>query len=125
MLLSGGSVILEQGLKLAGSSLAISDIDKAARGYLNMAMLKPLWEEVWIGILGIACAIGIIRRQKHARMLGLLWGGMLITNAVIQGVYEVIILHWSNACLQTYLFLVLGIIAVTSLLITRPSRSLT
>ena len=45
LLLSGGSVILEQGLKLAGSSLAIGDIDKAARGYLNMAMLKPLWEE--------------------------------------------------------------------------------
>ena len=44
---------------------------------------------------------------------------MLITNAVIQGVYEVAILNWSNACLQTYLFLLLGVIAVVSLLVTR------
>lgn len=119
LLLSGGTAILEQGLKLAGSTLAVADIEAAARGYFNMAMLKPLWEEIWIGIFGIYIALGLKREKKHAWTLGLVWGIMLITNAAIQGIYEVSTLNWSNACLQTYLFLVIGAITVGSLLITR------
>jgi hypothetical protein len=119
LLLSGGTAILEQGLDLAGSPLVVRDLDEAALGYMNMAMLKPLWEEIWIGILGIYCALGLRQKKKHAWTLGLFWGIMLITNAVIQGVYELIILDWSNACLQTYLFLLLGVVAVVSLLVTR------
>jgi hypothetical protein len=64
-----------------------------------------------------------MRYQKHSKnyawVLGFMWGIMLITNAAIQGVYEVIMLDWSNACLQTYLFLGIGTIAVGSLLIAR------
>jgi hypothetical protein len=119
LLLSGGTAILEQGLNLAGSPLAVEELDESAQGYLNMAMLKPLWEEIWIGVLGIYCALGLRKKKKYAWILGLFWGIMLITNAVIQGVYEVAILNWSNACLQTYLFLLLGVIAVVSLLVTR------
>jgi hypothetical protein len=119
LLLSGGRDILEQGLHLAGSPLAIGDIDEAAQGYLNMAMLKPLWEEIWIGVLGIYAALRLRQRQRYAWTLGLVWGIMLVTNAVIQGGYELVILNWSNACLQTYLFLLLGTIVVASLLITR------
>jgi hypothetical protein len=106
-------------LNLAGSPLAVEELDEAAQGYLNMAMLKPLWEEIWIGILGIYCALGLRHRKKYAWTLGLFWGIMLITNAAIQGVYELVILNWSNACLQTYLFLLLGTVAVVSLLASR------
>jgi hypothetical protein len=119
LLLSGGQVILEDGLKYAGSPFNVGIMDKAALGYVNMSMLKPLWEELWIGILGIYCAIGLKRLNKHAWALSLTWGIMLIVNATIQGTYEIAILNWSSACLQTYLFLLLGTVAVTSLLITR------
>ena len=119
LLLSGGQVIFEEGLKYAGSSFNIGDLDEGALGYINMSMLKPLWEEIWIGTLGIYCALGLKGLRKHAWWLSLFWGIMLITNAAIQGIYEVVILEWSSACLQTYLFLVLGIVAVTSLLLTR------
>jgi len=118
LLLSGGQVILEEGLKYAGSSFDIESLDKAALGYINMSMLKPLWEEIWIGILGIYCALGLRGTKKSIWWLSLFWGIMLIINAIIQGGYEVVILNWSSACLQTYLFLVLGIIAAASLLIT-------
>ena len=121
LLLSGGQVIFEEGLKYAGSSFNIGDLDEGALGYINMSMLKPLWEEIWIGILGIYCALGLKQGKGYAWNLGLMWGIMLIINAAIQGVYEVVLLDWSSACLQTYLFLVLGIVAVTSLLITRKS----
>ena len=121
LLLSGGQVIFEDGLKYAGSPFNVGIMDKAALGYVNMSMLKPLWEELWIGILGIYCAFGLKRLKKHAWALSLVWGIMLITNAVIQGVYEVVLLNWPSACLQTYLFLLLGTVAVTSLLITRKT----
>jgi hypothetical protein len=117
LLLSGGQAILEQGLKLAGSPFAVGDLDEAALGYMNMSMLKPLWEEIWIGVLGIYVAISLKQNKRHAWTLGLMWGIMLITNAAIQGVYEVIMLDWSSACLQTYLFFVIGTTAVGSLLI--------
>ncbi|MEJ2598257.1 MAG: hypothetical protein P8Z00_07965 [Anaerolineales bacterium] len=119
LLLSGGQAILEQGLKLAGSPFAVGDLDEAALGYMNMSMLKPLWEEIWIGVLGIYVAISLKQNKRHAWALGLMWGIMLITNAAIQGVYEVIMLDWSSACLQTYLFFVIGTTAVGSLLIAR------
>jgi hypothetical protein len=119
LLLSGGTAILEQGLKLAESSLVAADIEASALGYFNMAMLKPLWEELWIGIVGTYLALALRQGKSFAWGLSLFWGIMLITNAVIQGVYEVRVLNWSNACLQTYLFLLIGSITVVSLLITR------
>ena len=121
LLLSGGQVILEEGLKYAGSSFDIGHLDAAALGYINMSMLKPLWEEVWIGIMGIYCAVSLKRMKEFAWWLSFFWGIMLITNAAIQGIYEVVILDWSSACLQTYLFLVLGTIAVASLHITKKN----
>jgi len=66
---------------------------------------------------------GLKQKKKYAWTLSFMWGVMLIANAAIQGGYEVIILKWSNACLQTYLFLILGIIAVVSLLFARREYS--
>jgi len=117
--LSGGTMIIEQGLKYAGSNFVVSNVEPAALGYFNMSMLKPLWEELWIGILGIYLVIQLKRGKAFAWWLSLFWGIMLITNAVIQGTYEVVTLNWSTACLQTYLFLGLGAIAVAAMLITR------
>ena len=119
--ISRGDEILPTAFKLAGSSQLIEDIEKNALGFINLSMLKPLWEEMWIGILGLFCAFGLKKKKKYAWTLGIFWGIMLITNAAIQGGYEVFILGWSNACLQTYVFLILGIIALVSLLITRKN----
>jgi len=118
LILSRDSV-LEESLALARSPLETEELDEATLGFLRMAMLKPLWEEVWIGILGIASALGLRRHKKYAWTLGLVWGIMLITNGVIQGGYELLILKWPYACMQTYMFLLLGAIAVVSLLVTR------
>lgn len=123
LLLSGGTIIIEQGLKYAGSQFVVRDIEPAALGYFNMSMLKPLWEELWIGILGIYLAIQLRQGKRFAWWLSLFWGVMLITNAIIQGAYELVILNWSTACLQTYLFLLLGTTAVASLLIARKGYS--
>ena len=120
---SQGDGVFPRALQLAGSTQAIEDIEEKALGFINMSMLKPLWEEIWIGVFGLLFASGLKRKMKYAWTLSLLWGVMLIANAAIQGGYEVIILKWSNACVQTYIFLILGIIAVVSLLFARRGYS--
>jgi cell division protein FtsX len=90
---------------------------------MNMTMLKPLWEGIWMGIFGLFFAFGLKKREKYAWTLSLFWGIMMITNAAIQGGYEIFILGWSKVCLQTYMFLMLGVIALVSLLITRKEFS--
>ena len=118
--LSNGDTILENGVKQwAGSSLEVRDLEERALGFMNMAMVKPLWEEIWIGIFGIFCALGLKQKNRFAWILGILWGAMMLTNGLIQGVYELVILDWSSACPPTYIFLVFGMIALVSLLVPR------
>jgi hypothetical protein len=121
--MSRGNEILPTAFKLAGSSQLTENIEKSALEFMNMTMLKPLWEEIWIGIFGLFIAFGLKRKMKYAWTLGLFWGIMMITNAAIQGGYELFILGWSKVCLQTYMFLVLGVIALVSFLITRKQFS--
>lgn len=119
-----GNTILENGIKMwAGSSFDLGNVEERALGFMNMAMIKPLWEELWIGIIGIFCALGLKQKNKFALILGIIWGAMMVTNGLIQGGYEMFILNWSMPCPQTYIFLVFGIIALVSLLVTRKGFS--
>lgn len=117
--MSNGTNILPTAFKIAGSPQLTEDIEKSALDFMNMSMLKPLWEGIWVGIFGFFIAFGLKRREKYAWTLGLFWGIMMLTNAAIQGGYELIILGWSNVCLQTYFFLLLGVSALVTFLITR------
>jgi hypothetical protein len=114
-----GTEILPTAFKLAGSPQLTEDIEKSALEFMNMTMVKPLWEEIWIGIFGLFIAFGLKRKKRYAWTLGIFWGIMMITNAAIQGGYELLILGWSKVCLQTYMFLFLGMIALASFLIAR------
>ena len=121
--MSRGTEILPTAFKLAGSSQLIEDFEKSALDFMHMSMLKPLWEEIWIGIFGLFIASGLKRKMKYAWTLGIFWGIMMIMNAAIQGGYELFILKWSKVCLQTYVFLIPGIIALASHMIARKEFS--
>ncbi len=121
--ISRGSGILPTAFRLAGSSQSTDDIEKSALKFMDMTMLKPLWEEIWIGIFGLFLAFGLRNNRKWAWTMGIFWGIMMISNAAIQGGYEVLALGWSKPCLQTYTFLFVGIIASTSLLVARKRFS--
>lgn len=122
-MISRGDEILPTAFKLAGSSQSTEDIEKSALEFMNMTMLKPLWESIWIGIFGLIFAFGLKEKKRYAWTLGVLWAIMLISNAGIQGGYELLILRWPKVCLQTIMFLVPGIIALASLLIARKEFS--
>lgn len=68
-----GDQILPTAFKLAGSSQLMSEIESKAPGFMDMTMLKPLWEEIWIGIFGFFIAIGLKKKKKYAWTLGLFW----------------------------------------------------
>ena len=121
--ISRGTKILPTAFKLAGSPQLTGDFDERALAFMNMSMLKPLWEEMWIGVFGLFIAAGLRRMKKYAWTLALFWGIMMITNGVIQGGYEIFILGWSQVCLQTYIFLLPGIIAAGSMLIAKKGVS--
>lgn len=118
-IMSNGSNILPTAFEIAGSEQATEDIEEKALNFINMSMLKPLWEGIWMGFLGIFIAFGLKKKEQFAWYMGMLWGIMMISNAAIQGGYEVLILGWSNVCPQTFLFLILGLVAVPTLLTNR------
>jgi hypothetical protein len=76
-----------------------------------------------IGV-GDIFALGLKRKMKYAWTLGIVWGAMMLVNGIVQGAYEMFILGWSSPCTQTYIFLVLGLIALVSLLAARKGFSL-
>ena len=62
--MSRGTEILPTAFKLAGSSQLTEDIEKHALEFMNMTMIKPLWEEIWIGIFGLFIAFGLKKRRN-------------------------------------------------------------
>lgn len=122
-IMSNGNNIFPTALKIAGSPQNTEDIEGKALAFINMSMLKPLWEGIWMGVFGIIIALGLKKEvpevQKYAWTLGLVWGIMMLSNAVIQGGYEILILGWSMVCVQTFSFLFLGMVALVSLLIAK------
>ena len=118
-IMSNGENVLKTGLELAGSSQDTANIEENALNFINMSMLKPLWEGLWMGIFGLLIAFGLKKKINFAWMLGIVWGIMWLSNAAIQGAYELLILGWSGVCVQTYLFLILGLITIPSLFIAR------
>jgi hypothetical protein len=118
-IMSNGENVLKTGLEIAGSSQDTEDIEEKALNFINMSMLKPLWEGIWMGIFGLLIAFGLKKKINFAWLLGVVWGIMWLMNAAIQGGYEMLILGWPSVCVQTYLFLIIGLIALPSLLIAR------
>lgn len=118
-IMSNGSNILPTAFKLAGSSQSVDEIESAARGFMNLSMLKPLWEGIWAGILGLYIAFLLKRREKHAWILGLFWGIMFLSHAILQGGYEMVVLGWSVPCPQTFFFLLLGSVSLSCILLCR------
>ena len=65
LMITDGDTILENALTIfTDSSLEVESLDEAARGFLNMAMVKPLWEEIWIGVLGMIALVSLILTRK-------------------------------------------------------------
>ena len=118
--MSNPGSILETALsKYAGSSFDLEQLDKTTRGFLDMSMIKPLWEGLWAVVFGIFIAFKLKQMKKYAWTLGTMWSAIILAFGVIQGGYEMIILGWPGPCFQSYLFLIFGIIPLVCLLMAK------
>jgi len=122
--MSNPSSILETALsKYAGSSFDLGQLDKTTRGFLDMSMIKPLWEGLWAVVFGMFIALKLKRMKKYAWTLGIMWSAIILAYGVIQGGYEMVILGWSAPCFQSYLFLIFGIIPLLCLVVAKKGFS--
>ena len=65
--MSNPSSILETALsKYAGSSFDLGQLDKTTRGFLDMSMIKPLWEGLWAVVFGIFTALKLKQMKIYA-----------------------------------------------------------
>ena len=110
-------LVLDVLLENAGLSWTLESLDEGAVATLRFMTVRPVLNEIWFGIFGLFCAWGIKRKVRFAWKFGLLWGLMLIVIGIINAVYELFILGWSETCLQAPEFIIVGVIALGCLLL--------
>ncbi len=122
--MSNPGAVLETALsEYADSSFNLSLLDEDTRAFLDMAMIKPLWEGLWAVVFGVFIALKLRQMKRYAWILGVMWSGMILAYGVIQAGYEMVILGWASPCFQSYLFLILGIPPLVCLLVARKGFS--
>ena len=106
-------------LERTGSSLTWQSLDENSVAAISFIINRANWDEIWFGLLGVFCAWGLKKKEKFAWSLGVFWSVMLLGSGIIIGVNELYVLGWSEVCLQTYDFIIVGSISLVILLLTR------
>ena len=119
LFMSVTELVFEATLERTGSSMTWESLDEDTAAALRFIITKPDRDEIWFGILGLFCAWGIKRKESFAWKLGVFWGVMLIVSGIILAAYELFILGWSTVCMQTPVFIIVGVIALGCLFIVK------
>lgn len=106
-------------MEYPGSSLRWVDLDENSQTGMRFLILRPFWDEIIFGILGLYCAWGLRKRERYAWNLGMVWGVMVLAAGISLGLSELIIGKWLSVCVVTWLYSVIGAIALGYLLIIR------
>ena len=103
-------------MEYPGSSLRWENLDQNTQIGLRFLILRPFWDEILFGILGLYCAWGLKKGENSAWKLGMLWGGMILAAGIALGLSELFIGKWPTVCLVTILYSIIGVIALGCLL---------
>ena len=123
LFMSVTELVFETTLERTGSSMTWESLDEDTAAALRFIITKPDRDEIWFGILGLFCAWGIKKKESFAWKLGVFWGVMLIVSGIILAIYELFILGWSTVCMQTPVFIIVGVIALGCLFIVKKEFS--
>ena len=110
-------------MEYPGSSLRWVDLDVNSQTGMRFLILRPFWDEIIFGILGLYCAWGLKKNESNAWNLGMVWGVMMLAAGISLGLSELIIGKWLSICVVTGLYCVIGAIALGYLLIIRKEFS--
>ena len=102
-------------MEYPGSSLTWESLDEGSKVGMYFLIARPFWDEILFGIFGLYCAWGLKKRESYAWKLGMVWGVMVLAAGIALGLSEIIIGKWLSVCVVTYLYCIIGVIALSCL----------
>ena len=106
-------------MEYPGSSSTWEVLDESSKVGMRFLILRPFWDEIIFGILGLFCAWGLKKGESFAWNLGVVWGAMMLAAGIALGLSELLIGKWTSVCLVTVLYCIIGVIALICLLIVK------
>lgn len=106
-------------MEYPGSSLRWEALDESSKVGMRFLVLRPFWDEIIFGILGLFCAWGLKKRDRFAWNLGAVWGVILLAAGIALGLSEITIGRWPTVCVVTILYVTVGAIALICLFILK------
>jgi len=103
-------------MEYPGSSSTWEALDESSKVGMRFLILRPFWDEIIFGILGLFCAWGLKKRDSFAWNLGVVWGVMMLAAGIALGLSELLIGKWPTVCVVTILYITIGVIALICLL---------
>ena len=86
---------------------------------MRFLIVRPFWDEILFGILGLFCAWGLKKRANFAWKLGVFWGVMMLVAGIAIGLSEIFIGEWPTVCMVTIVYSIIGVIALSCLFIVK------
>ena len=112
-------ITLDVSMEYAGSSLTWEGLDEGSKVAMHFLIVRPFWDEILFGILGLFCAWGLKKRVRFAWKLGVFWGVMMLVAGIAIGLSELLIGKWPTVCVVTFVYSIIGVIALSCLLIVK------
>ena len=109
-------VVFDVTMERTGSSLTWGDLDERSSVGINFLIVRPFWDEILFGLLGLFCAWGIRKRVSFAWKLGVFWSVMMMVSGVIITLNEIVVSGWDMVCLLPIYSFGVGSIALICLL---------
>ena len=106
-------------MEYPGSSLTWESLDEGSKAGMNFLIVRPFWDEILFGILGLFCAWGLKKRESFAWKLGVFWGLMMLVAGIAIGLSELFIGKWPTVCMVTFVYSIIGVIALGCLFIVK------
>ena len=106
-------------MEYPGSTLTWENLDKGSKAGMYFLIVRPFWDEILFGILGLFCAWGLKKRTSFAWNLGVFWGLMMLIAGIAIGLSELFIGKWSTVCMVTFVYSIIGVITLSCLLIVK------
>ncbi|MFC1711874.1 hypothetical protein ACFLZ1_04800 [Patescibacteria group bacterium] len=106
-------------MEYPGSSLRWADLDENSQIGMRFLILRPFWDEIIFGILGLFCAWILKKRDRLAWNLGVVWGTMILAAGIALGLSELLIGKWPTVCMVTFVYSIIGVISLSCLFIVK------
>ena len=106
-------------MEYPGSTLTWENLDEGSKAGMYFLIVRPFWDEILFGILGLFCAWELKKRESFAWNLGVFWGLMMLVAGVAIGLSELFIGKWPTVCMVTYVYSIIGVITLSCLFIVK------